>query len=420
MKKILMIAFHYPPYSGGSGIHRTVAFSRYLPDHGWQPIVLTASPRAYPRTSDDGLLEIGTDVPVKQAFALDAGRHLSIGGLHFRWMSLPDRWVSWCLGAVPTGLRLVREHGPNVIWSTYPIATAHLIGLTLHRLTGIPWIADFRDPMADTDPLTGVEYPLDPAIRRVNRLIERSAVRRVTHAVFTTPSTLQIYAERYPEIPSSRWALIENGYDEEDFQAPERAPVTLSSNGNPVVLLHSGALLPPARDPDAFFAALAELRHAGKISSFNLKIILRASGRDEFYRCSLHERRIEDIVIIEKPIPHRDALVEMMHAHGLLIFQASNCNMQIPAKLYEYLRAKRPIFAMTDPRGETAKALKRAGIDTTVPLDSKELIMKGLVRFLDQIHEGRASIARDDQIECHSRKSRTVQLAKLLDSVVHA
>jgi glycosyltransferase involved in cell wall biosynthesis len=418
-RKILMIAFHYPPYSGSSGIHRTVSFSRYLPEYGWQPIVLTAKPTAYPRVSDNGLHDIHEPVLVKQAFALDAARHLSIAGLHFRWMALPDRWVTWWLGAVPTGLGLVRKHRPDVIWSTHPIATAHLIGLSLHCMTGIPWIADFRDPMVDTDPLTGVDYPLDPAIRRTNRRIEHSTVKRIRYGVFTTPSTLQIYAARYPEILASRWAVIENGYDERDFEAIQRrVTASVLSNSDPVVLVHSGALLPPARDPDLFFAALAELRRAGKISSSNVKIILRGSGREDFYRRVIHERGIDDIVLIEKAVPHRDALLEMTSADGLLIFQAANCNMQVPAKLYEYLRAKRPIFAMTHPSGDTAKVLKRAGIDRTVPLESKQLIMDGFVRFLEQIRLGSAQIPSDDHIRCHSRKSRTEELAKLLDAMV--
>jgi hypothetical protein len=198
MKKILMIAFHYPPFSGGSGVHRTLKFSRYLPDHGWKPIILTANPRAYPRVGDEQLHEIPAAVRVTRVFALDAARHLSVRGSYLRYTALPDRWVSWWLGAVPAGLRLIRKFRPEVIWSTYPIATAHLIGLTLHRLTGIPWIADFRDSMTEN------EYPPDSATRCVYSWIERHAVRYCSRAVFTAPGALRLYAERYQEIPQSR------------------------------------------------------------------------------------------------------------------------------------------------------------------------------------------------------------------------
>jgi glycosyltransferase involved in cell wall biosynthesis len=412
MKKILMIAFHYPPYQGSSGVLRTLKFSRYLPHYGWQPIILTANPRAYPKVSSDQLFEIPSDVKVKRTFALDTARHLAVLGSYLKWMALPDRWVSWLIGAIPSGLLMIHKFKPDVIWSTYPVATAHLIGYTLHRLTGIPWVADFRDPMTED------VYPPDPAVWKAYRWIERHTAKYCTYGVFTTPGTLRMYAERYPEIPSSRWKMIANGYDQNDFVAMERDVVNGSSHNGRIMLVHSGLLYPSERNPNAFFDALAELKTSGKISSSNLKIILRGSGNEDYYQRRLRENGINDIVFLESPVPHRKALEEMLNADGLLIFQASNCNQQIPAKIYEYLRSKRPIFAMTDPSGDTADLLRTSGINTMVALDSREQIMKGLLDFLIQIQEGCAPIANDKEIECYSRKSRTQELVNLLDSLI--
>src|SRR5215212_6559377 len=142
-----MIAYHFPPSAGSSGIQRTLRFAHHLPKFGWDPLILTAHPRAYDRTSDDQLKDVNGAV-VERAFALDSAKHLSIGGHYPRFAAQPDRWISWWLGAVPKGLAMIRKYRPEVIWSTYPIATAHKIGHTLQRLSGLPWIADFRDPMA--------------------------------------------------------------------------------------------------------------------------------------------------------------------------------------------------------------------------------------------------------------------------------
>ncbi|HWP45680.1 MAG TPA: glycosyltransferase [Candidatus Limnocylindrales bacterium] len=405
-----MIAFHYPPFRGSSGIQRTLKFCRYLPDYNWQPLVLTAHPRAYSQIGKDQLGEIPENAVVKRVFALDAARHLAIRGSYPRWLALPDRWVSWWLGAVPVGLGLIYKYRPRVIWSTFPIATAHLIGWTLHRLTGIPWIADFRDSMTEDN------YPPDFATWRAYRWIERYTVKHCARAVFTTPGTLRLYVERYPEIPQDRWAIIANGYDEENFIAAEKLVVNQPSSNHRITLVHSGLLYPWERDPGAFFAALAELRQAGKISSSNLRIILRASGYEDYYRQNLRKMGIEDLVFLEPPLSYQDALVEMLRADGLLIFQASNCNHQIPAKIYEYLRARRPIFAMTDPAGDTAQVLKSVGINTIVPLDSKEQIMQGLLDFLTQVRQHHAPIISIKEIQSHSRESRTRELVKLLDS----
>jgi hypothetical protein len=124
-----MIAYHYPPFCGGSGVLRTLKFSRYLPEQGWRPIALSANPRAYPQCGEEQLSEIPRSAVVERAFALDTARHLAIRGAYARWLAQPDRWSSWWFGAVPAGLRLIRTYRPEVIWSTYPIPTAHLIGL---------------------------------------------------------------------------------------------------------------------------------------------------------------------------------------------------------------------------------------------------------------------------------------------------
>ena len=404
-----MIAFHYPPVHGSSGVQRTLTFSRYLPQYGWQPIILTAHPRAYQAVNDGQLRDIPESVVIKRAFALDTARHLAFRGAYPGFLAMPDRWASWWLGAVPAGMALIRRYRPSVIWSTYPIASAHLIGLTLQRLSGLPWIADFRDSMTEED------YPADPLTRRVFRWIERRTIARCRHAVFTTPGAVRMYAERYPEAPATRWVKIENGYDEDNFRTLGRGLPAGPRTQDKIVLLHSGLLYPAERDPRAFFAALEDLNRAGEISEAGLKIVLRASGNEVHYRELVRAHGLQGIVFLEPAISYREALEEIMNADGLLIFQAANCNHQIPAKAYEYLRARRPIFALTDPIGDTARLLAEAGIDTLSPLDSKAAIMRGLRDFLERLRQGRAPLANDAMIGSYTRESRTQELVKLLD-----
>lgn len=412
VKRVLMIAYHYPPVRGSSGVQRTLKFTRYLGDHDWEPIVLTVHPMAYPQVGCDQMREIPEHITVKRVFALDAARHLSIKGAYPEFLAWPDRWASWWLGAVPVGLNLIRALKPAAIWSTFPIATAHLVSLTLARLTRLPWVADFRDPMRED------HYPPGPRQRYLYRGIERCTVSRARRVVFTTAGTARMYAERYPHVPSSRWQTIANGYDEENFAAAQAATKRGdASTGGPIKLVHSGLLYPSERDPKAFFDALSHLKVANEISCENLKITLRATGHDDLYRGMLEAHEIQDIVSLQPSVPYEQALAEMLSADGLLILQGSSCNHQIPAKLYEYLRARRPILALTDSRGDTASVLNHCGIDTIASLADTREISTVLARFLTLIRVGRAPIARDEIIANYSRRAQSAELARLLNSL---
>jgi len=408
-----MIAYHYPPEGSSSGIQRTLKFTRCLRENGWGASVLTAHPRAYTVSKADQMGDIPSGVEVVRAFALDSARHRGLRGRYFTWTGLPDRWVTWWPGAVVAGMRLIRKHRPSVIWSTYPIATAHLIGWTLQRLSGLPWVADFRDSMTEDD------YPPDERQRRVYRWIERKTIARCSKAVFTTPGALRMYAERYPEVPSQRLAVIANGYDQETFVAAEGMRPSELRRANPgqLVLLHSGVLYPSERDPRCFYRALAELLRGGELTPAGLRVLLRATGHDEHHRRLIQENGLEDVVVLAPAIPYREALREMMDVDGLLVFQAANCNHQIPAKIYEYFRAKRPILALTDPRGDTAAALREMGFDAIAPLDDEMQIRQGLLDFLRTIRESRAPVPAEDAIRLHSRRARSAELARIFDEV---
>ncbi|WP_256214885.1 glycosyltransferase [Nitrosomonas eutropha] len=410
VKRVLMIAYHFPPLHGSSGMQRTLRFARYLPDHGWEPIILAPSPRAYQQTDSGQLADIREQVRVYRAFALDTARHLTLKGRYLRLLAQPDRWVSWWLGAIPVGLYLIRKYKPDVIWSTYPIATAHLIGLTLHRLTGIPWMADFRDPMVQPD------YPPHPLTYRTYEWVENKTIEHCSSAVFTTPGTLRDYQTRFSHVPASQFHLIENGYDESSFAAITRSVNQIARTGR-ITLLHSGIIYPSERDPTCLFEALVTLLKQNVISAESLHIILRASHHEEYLQSLIDRFEIGTIVSLAPPISYNEALAEMLAVDGLLILQAANCNNQIPAKLYEYLRAQRPILALTDPVGDTAGKLRNVGIDTIAPLDSKEAIMDGLRRFLALLRENKAPIAPMDKILSNSRETGAGELAGLLGAI---
>ena len=409
MPRVLMVAYHFPPLAGSSGIQRTLRFVQHLPRHGWQPAVLSTRPLAYERTHADLDGEVPPDTVVRRAWAFDSARHLAIRGRHLGVMARPDRWVSWKFDGVRQGLRLIREFKPAVLWSTFPIATAHLIASVLQQRSGLPWIADFRDPMAQDD------YPTEPKTWASYKEIEERVMRQARWCVFTTPGAAQMYRDRYPEA-APRIVVLENGYDEDSFAGlpPDRSVL----NPGCVTLLHSGIVYPDERDPAPLLAALRLLRERGDPMARTLRLRFRAAVHEDLLRRLASEYGVADQIEVLPGIGYRDALAEMCRADGQLILQAANCNAQIPAKLYEYLRAARPIVALTDPAGDTAAALRSAGIDCIAPLDDAERIAATLVDWLRALAEGRASRATAPAIAAAGRRARSAELARLLDRCV--
>lgn len=404
MKRVLMVAYHFPPMAGSSGVQRALRFAQYLPEFGWQPLVLTVQPRAYENTSDDLLAEIPPDTVVQRAFALDAARHLAIGGRYLDFLAQPDRWASWKFAGIRDGLRLIRDYRPQAIWSTYPIATAHLIGAELAARSGLPWAADLRDPMAQEG------YPPNPRTWQAFQHIEEHIFGQARLCTFTAPSAAELYRQRYPHA-TTRIEVLENGYDESAFAAAASDPgISLPLNPGCLTLLHSGIVYPDERDPTALFAALRTLADRTR-----LKMRFRAPVHDALLQRLRSDHGLQDSIEILPPLPYRDALVEMLRADGLLVLQAANCNEQIPAKLYEYLRARKPIIALANPAGDTARLLATAGVDAIAPLDDAAAIAAVLQHFLAAPTRG--TLAHAAAVGDASRFARTRRLAALLDEI---
>ena len=408
-----MVAFHFPPGKGSSGLQRTLNFVRHLPEHGWTPRVLTVMAHAHAAVSEEQLADVPADCRVVRAPAFDVSRHLAIAGRYPGCLALPDRWNSWKWWGVPLGLAHALVWKPDVIWSTYPIVTANVIGRRIARLTHTPWVADLRDSMSDE------AFPPEPNRRRSVLKVERATVGDTSAVIFTSPGARRMYAERYPDVPDSHWHLIPNGYDESSFAAAERRRSGARRHGR-CHLLHSGLLDPADRDPRPFLTAIAALKSRGALSGARLRVTLRATGHNALYHEFVNRAGIADIVEIGEMIAYPDALAEMMSADGLLVFQGPSCNHQTPAKVYEYLRAGAPVLALTDDRGDTAALLRDAGFDAQDlcnPLAQTE-IEKSLPAFLERIERGTSHRAHPEFVRTLSRQHQVSVLAAILDKVV--
>ena len=403
-----MVAYHFPPASGTSGVQRALRFASYLPEFGWDPIVLTAPLGVYEHQSVDLLNDIPAQTKVIRAPALDTKRSFAIGGRYPGFLARPDRWQTWWFGAVPAGLWALHRYRPSVIWSTYPIATAHRIGCTLSRVSGKPLVADFRDPMAQDD------YPADSATWNSFKRIESRTIKLAARSIFTTPGAREFYGRRYPQ-HTGKLSVIENGYDESSFETAE--PLSMPLKRGCKTLLHSGIVYSVERDPAMLFAALALLKAENRPIFDRLNIRFRASKADSMLASLAEKYDVLPSIELLPPLAYKDALAEMQAADGLLILQASSCNQQIPAKFYEYLRARRPLIVLSDPCGDTVAVARNAGVDDIAPLDDASAIADVLATF---VSSEECSLPAENAVKGASRYARTKELAQLFDTVVQS
>lgn len=325
-------------------------------------------------------------------------------------LALPDRWQSWIVGGFFRGSRIIQSWRPDVIMSTYPIASAHAMAYLLQRKFHLPWVAEFRDPMLQPN------YPRTSSERWAFSRIETMVFRNAQRVITTTAGCRRMYLERFPDWDESGIETISNGYDPAAFPgvrtAPSRKP------GDRLVLLHSGLLYSHERNPTAFFGAVRSLRERRFLVDKNVEFRFRASGNDERYRDTVTKLGIQDYVRFLPRISYLKAVDEMRAVDALMLFQADNCNDQIPAKTYEYFFAQKPVLGFTDPDGETGKLLHSVGISTVAKLEDSAEIEDQIVAFVDQLRRDAAFIVPKAVASRFSRENLTEDLSCVLSAAL--
>jgi len=321
-------------------------------------------------------------------------------------------------------LRAIRRSRPTVLYSTSPIPSAQLVGWALHRATGLPWVADLRDP------LTGRASPATRGWRhRAQAFVERCVAHRAAHIVFTTAAARADFHSRYPSLPAARLHVVENGFDEGDFLAAEaqlaaeRRPAATGTAvpdsageaaAKPLVLLHSGLVSDAVRTPRALLQALATALPEGEFAGRPVRVVFRGSQAEAEFRPLTAALGLERWVEWLPALPYREALQEMLRADGLLLLQGEQNNPQVPAKVYEYFRAGRPVLGLVGEGSECTRLLAAEGLGSTAPLEDPAAIEAALGTFLAQVVAGTAPVMPAARAKVFSRAGRTAELAQVL------
>jgi glycosyltransferase involved in cell wall biosynthesis len=379
--KLLLVSHYFPPM-GGAGVQRALKFVRYLGDFGVQPVVLAGDDPAY--LQDPSLLAelpAGLRVlrvphrnalqrmlalrrsPAADSTATAAPRTAARDALLGAWAALqwPDERGGWARAAWAPARQLLRDEGIELVLSSAPPVAAHALARRLARDAGLPWVADWRDLWADN--------PGNPAPawrRALERRVEARWLRDAAGVVAVTPAWQRRYAAQLGARCPVAW--IPNGYDEADFASLPAVPTDPVTADGALRLVHTGSFYGP-RDPAPLLDALDRLlatRPPGA-RALKLRLVGALGGRFEAALAGFEARHPG--VIERRPyVPHAEALAEMRAADALLLVVGAGDGRQadvvagtLPGKLFEYLRADRPVLLLGDPAGDAAALLRQHG-----------------------------------------------------------
>ena len=438
MKRVLVVTYYWPP-SGGSGVQRWVKFAKYLPQEGWQPVIYTPENPEY--TAIDHTLEAeiphtveiirrpitepynlyrklmgkGASTDMKTLTAGASGgavTEISSGKKSFKqrlslWIRgnlfVPDPRVGWVKPSVRFLKKYLAEHPVDVIVTTGPPHSMHLIGQRLHKELGIPWIPDFRDPWSRMYYLK--HLPMSARTWRRLRSMEQSVLDDCSTVLAVTP----LVQEEFQAQTKTPVAMITNGFDGGDFeQAVEPDGFfnvvhtgLFAADGNPLNLWKALGIKAWA---DADFKAALRLRLVGKVDS-------------EVY-AAIEEAGLKNNVIDLGYRDHLTAVREQLAATMLVLPLRNDPEYRpiLPGKLFEYLASRRPILGIGQEDGAMARVLADTGAGVTAGWDNLDAMRVFIDKAWEQFKAGGVPAVEGD-IARFSRRSLTRELAALLERV---
>ena len=429
MKRILIVSFDFPP-QGGTGAIRVTKFVKYLPEFGWQPVVVCSDTNW---NRDESLArDVPPETPVyrvgwpRWVQALRPGApgvaNSTIAATpRSGWMSslkqmlakaarralIPDVNVLWVSNALRVCEQVLHEHPCDAVLTTSPPHSVHLVGRGLRSRLEIPWVADFRD----------VWTAENPALRRLGKIhharqrrVERQVLEACDRAVMVTePLTRQTQRVFGPKV-SPKCTTITNGFDPDDFALPLAASVD-----NKFVITYVGTIL-GSQTNNAFPEGLRLALEQSAVFRNAVQAHFVGQLAPEYHA---RLKGVENYVEITGFVPHDAAIEAMRHAHLLLLILSSTdlARMIFTNKFFEYLAARRPILALV-PSGIISDIIEQEKIGSVASPDNAPAIAQALLAMFESVrarpdgyYPSEALLARFD------RRGLTRRLAAVLDEI---
>ena len=434
MKKALIITYYWPP-SGGPGVQRVLKFAKYLSDFGWEPVILTVENGEYPAIDETLSAEIPENCVVyktksaelsalyKKFTGMKTGDSIPVATLAHKnttWKQklsnfvrlnffIPDAKIGWIPYAVREGKKIIKKEKPDIIFSSSPPPTVHLIAMKLAKWSGIKWVADFRDPW------TNIHYLQQQRINPVSKLINKNLEKKVIEKCNAATCVSNNFVNLLTKTNNTKFTVITNGFDNE-INYP------VAKNADKFTVLYIGGLTHTRYYPD-FVSSVAKLFETGKLDSNFIEFQFVGSIEKDILEDIREKFKHAPNIKIIDYVTHEKALEFMHKADLLLLFleKGKDYEGHIPGKLFEYLSTGNHILGIGNKNGDTAEIIEKTNTGKIFdPYEIDKIEDEIIFRFncwankINSEHK-----INTNEVNKYTRKKLTQKLAELFDSLTN-
>lgn len=419
MDLALFLTYFFPPLGGG-GVQRSSKFVKYLPENGWQPVVVSVQPNR--RNSVEQGLDTTLLADIKPTTTVTRCRPVELSSLYYllyrfhlrkvlfefeRFVPLlhMDYKIGWYFSAFTAAKKLLSKAPIKLVYSSSPPHSAHLVAYRLKKLYGLPWLADFRDPWTE---IAGY-HPPTPLHRMLDNTLERRIITSADAIIANTAINKKNLIDKYGLDEGLVW-VIPNGFDPADFKTASQ-PLPASSRFT-ISCLGKFYDMPDAR---VFFRAYRRL------SERHPDTLLRLIGwHSRTVRKAAQSVLLKGSWETSPRVGHDSAISVMCNSSALLVnLPSEESDHWIPGKIYEYLAAKRPILFVGPLKGDAADII-RATVSGRVVGFNEEHIYEALKTLYDLWRSNfKGWRPNPTEIERYDRRVQAKQLAEIFNQLKH-
>lgn len=432
MKKVLIITYYWPP-SGGAGVQRWLKFVKYFRQFGWEPIIYTPENPEAPAVDlslekdiPDGIAVLKTpvwepytaykrwvgkkkDEKIMTGFLREKS-HVSLTEKIAIWIRgnifIPDARKYWIRPSVKFLMNYLKNDPVDVIVSTGPPHSMHLIAAGVHKQLKIPWVADFRDPWTNIDFYN--KLMLSGYADRKHKRLEKKVLENANKIVVVNWNM----AGELKDLGAKNVEVITNGYDPDDYSDYGKVPM------DKFEIIHIGSMNAD-RNPGVFWEALGEKVSQDQQLSEKLQITFVGQTDISVFK-DIEEHSLKKYIKNHQYISHKELHKFTSGASVLLLPLNDTPNVKgiSPGKLYEYLAMEKPIFCIGPEDGDSARIINECRAGVVVGFRDKERMKTEIGRLFENCLTGHSSVSiNSNEREKYSRVNLTLKMTEILEKV---